>query len=495
MRGLHGALRMYAIPCVWVSMRRTIVRLACIQLSRTSAVLRKNRTGIIAALIYTYIFMFICWRLRERRCINRIYVFCLVKWSQVTRDKSINECRCVIFSCRMTHNYIASADMCGESMYTYCKNVVCLSRFGLCGVVAVLSRVAILVFLPSWLCSVYITTRMYYCIRFFCLYILTSVHSWLLFCCQHVYYVVYINALFCVRVDVCTTMSAVKRSLNVGVAGMGNMGIAIVRNLAFKARSAMYIQIHSRTLSKARKVCDDLGVDGATCAMRIHDRYRTLTKWCDVILLTLANRSAARHVLLEDAEALLPHARPGQIIVDHTTVDVELSRECAHVAQSRGAVFLDVPMSGSPRAAFNGQLVLMAGGPRDSFQRMLPIFRLYADTIHHMGECGSGSATKLLSQALVAAHNAAAAEAMTIANRLGIEDHSKLVQVLDASWGSSTMLRRNAPTMQDLIRSPDKVPPPPVRAWIDCSTTSPCWTPRLPRRDTLPCTVISDQSM
>lgn len=59
---------------------------------------------------------------------------------------------------------------------------------------------------------------------------------------------------------------------------MGNMGIPIVRNLGFKARSAFYLQIHSRSLAKARKVCDDLSVDGVTCAMRLHDRYATITK-------------------------------------------------------------------------------------------------------------------------------------------------------------------------------------------------------------------------
>ncbi|GET89197.1 dehydrogenase-like protein [Leishmania tarentolae] len=254
-------------------------------------------------------------------------------------------------------------------------------------------------------------------------------------------------------------MSAIKRSLNVGVVGMGNMGIPITRNLAFKARSAMYLQIHSRTLSKARQVCDDMSADGATCAMRIHDRYSTMTKWCDVILLTLAHRAASRKVLLEDSEALVTNARPGQIIVDHTTVDMELSRECAYEAERRGAVFLDAPMSGSPKQAFNNQLVLMVGGPAEQVQRVSPIFRMYADSIHHMGANGSGTAAKLLSQALVASHNAAAAEAMTIANRLGIEDYQKLIQVLDASWGSSTMLRRNAPTMQNLVRNPDKLAP------------------------------------
>lgn len=250
-----------------------------------------------------------------------------------------------------------------------------------------------------------------------------------------------------------------KRSLNVGVVGMGKMGVSITRNLAFKARSAMYLQLHSRTISKARKVSDDMGVDGATCAMRLHDKYSTMTKWCDIVLLTLKNVDASRHVLLEHPEAMIRNARRGQIIVDHTTVDAETSRECAFEAKKRGALFLDVPMSGSPKAAFNGQLTLMAGGDAEAFQRCLAMFRMYADNVHHMGDAGSGSAAKAISQVLVAVHNTAAAEAMKMANALGVEDYQKLVQVLDASWGSSTMLRRNASTMQDLIRNPERVPP------------------------------------
>jgi 3-hydroxyisobutyrate dehydrogenase-like beta-hydroxyacid dehydrogenase len=254
-------------------------------------------------------------------------------------------------------------------------------------------------------------------------------------------------------------MSAIKRSLNVGVVGMGRMGVPVTRNLAFKARSAMYLQIHSRSMEKARKVCDDMGVDGATCAMRIHNKYSTMTKWCDVVLLCLANAEASRSVLLEHDEALLPNARPGQIIVDHTTVSVDLSRECGEEARKRGAFFLDAPMSGSPKAAFNGQLTLMVGGDSEAFDRLQPIFRMYADTIQRMGDAGSGSAAKLISQVLVAVHNVAAAEAMTMAHKLGVHDMSKLISVLDSSWGSSTMLRRNAPTMQEVLRNPEKILP------------------------------------
>jgi 3-hydroxyisobutyrate dehydrogenase-like beta-hydroxyacid dehydrogenase len=253
-------------------------------------------------------------------------------------------------------------------------------------------------------------------------------------------------------------MAAVKRSLNVGVVGLGRMGVPIVRNIAFKSRSSMYLQLHSRSLTRATEVCDAMAKDGAQCAMRIHSKYATITKWCDVVITCLADGDAARSVLLDRSDALLRNARQGQIFIDHTTLDVATAKACGEMARSRGAFYLDAPISGSPEAAFNAQLTVMLGGEEEAFTKVLGMMRLYAENVHRMGAVGTGSATKSVCQGLVAMHTVAAAEALTMAHTLGIEDKSKLFSVLDSSWGSSTMLRRNAPMMQKLVRNPEMIP-------------------------------------
>eukprot|EP00758_Cryptobia_borreli_P004133 Tbor_TRINITY_DN4205_c0_g1::TRINITY_DN4205_c0_g1_i2::g.23838::m.23838/K00020/mmsB, HIBADH; 3-hydroxyisobutyrate dehydrogenase len=249
-------------------------------------------------------------------------------------------------------------------------------------------------------------------------------------------------------------MSATKRSLNVAVVGMGQMGVPIARNLAFKGRGSLYLQIHSRSLAKARKVCSDLSADGATCAMRIHNQYSTVTKWGDVIFTVLRDVNASRNVLLEDNNALIRNARPGQIFVDHTTVDIETSKECDFEATRRGAYFIDAPMSGSPRGVFNGQISIMCGGPQEAFGKVLPLMNMYGDQVQRMGGTGTGSGTKGITQMLVAVHSAAAAEAMTMAHNIGLENTKKLVAMLDGSWAGSTMLRRNSNQMEILLRNP-----------------------------------------
>lgn len=253
-------------------------------------------------------------------------------------------------------------------------------------------------------------------------------------------------------------MAAIKRSLNVAVVGMGNMGVPIVRNIAFKSHSAVYLQVHSRSLQQATKVCDNLERDGAQCAMRMHNKYSTVTKWSDVIITVLRDAEAAKFALLDAPDALVTNARQGQIIVDHTTVDIDLSRACCEKARARGAGFLDAPLSGNPQSAYNGQLTIMAGGEEEVFQKMTPLLRLYGETVSLMGGAGAGSAAKGICQMLVAIHTVAAAEALHLAHRMGVEDTKRLVAALDTSWGSSTMLRRNAPLMQTLLRNPDKLP-------------------------------------
>ena len=249
-------------------------------------------------------------------------------------------------------------------------------------------------------------------------------------------------------------MSAAKKSLNVAVVGMGGMGLPITRNIAFKSRGGVYLQVHSRSIAKAKKVCSDLSADGATCAMRVHNKYSTVTKWGDVVLTVLQDVNVARKVLLEDRESLIRNARAGQIIVDHTTVDAETSKECDFEARKRGAHFMDAPLCGSPKAVFNAQTTIYCGGSEEVFNKVSPILSMYAENLFRMGNVGAGSTTKGISQMLVAMHSVAAAEAMSMAHDQGVENTNKLIAALDASWGSSTMLRRSALEMEVMLRNP-----------------------------------------
>jgi 3-hydroxyisobutyrate dehydrogenase-like beta-hydroxyacid dehydrogenase len=253
-------------------------------------------------------------------------------------------------------------------------------------------------------------------------------------------------------------MAAVKRSLNVGMVGVGRMGGPLLVNLAFKSRNSLYLQVHSRSKTKASEVVDKLQRDGCQSAIRMHDKYSTVTKWCDVIIACLKDETVSRAVMLEREDALLRNAKRGQIIIDHSDVDVETAKECYEVAQRRGANYIDAPISGTVAEARNGAITIMAGGDREAFERALPLIRLYSENAHHMGASGTGAAAKSITQALVAMHTVAAAEAMALADAMGVQDVKTLLRVLDTSQGSSMMLRRNGSKMMRMLRNPSEIP-------------------------------------
>jgi 3-hydroxyisobutyrate dehydrogenase-like beta-hydroxyacid dehydrogenase len=162
-----------------------------------------------------------------------------------------------------------------------------------------------------------------------------------------------------------------------------------------------------------------------------------------MVLASLGNVAASLEVFL-GPEGVVPAARPGQVLVDHSTVDVETSQRIHAVARARNAFFLDAPVSGGAEGARAATLSLMIGGDAEAFEKALPVLRHLGATLVHMGPSGAGTAAKLANQLLVGVHTIACAEALALAQGLGV-DGEKLLQVLQRSWGQSRVLERNGP--------------------------------------------------
>jgi 3-hydroxyisobutyrate dehydrogenase-like beta-hydroxyacid dehydrogenase len=167
----------------------------------------------------------------------------------------------------------------------------------------------------------------------------------------------------------------------------------------------------------------------------------------DMVLTCLPDVATVEQVYLA-AEGLVQAARPGQVLVDHSTVGPATSRTISEAAQARGVAFLDAPISGGVERAQDATLTIMVGGPSQAFDRALPVLEAMGERVHHMGPSGAGSITKLLNQLLVTVHSAAAAEALVLAQASGV-DQGLVLEVLSSSWGASNMLVRNGPVTVD----------------------------------------------
>ena len=223
-------------------------------------------------------------------------------------------------------------------------------------------------------------------------------------------------------------------SEKIGFIGLGRMGLPMAYNLL---RAGYDVTAHNRSQEKVRQIADA----GATAAASSAE----VMEGCDIVLACLPDVATCEAVLLGEA---LPNARPGQVIVDHSTVGAATSRACAAAAEERGAMFLDAPISGGTERATDGTLTIMVGGPAEAYQRVAPAFDVMGTVVRHVGPTGSGTAAKLVNQLLVGVHKVAAAEAMLLAAKSGA-DPALVFELVNSGWGQSFILGRNAPAMLD----------------------------------------------
>lgn len=224
--------------------------------------------------------------------------------------------------------------------------------------------------------------------------------------------------------------------LKVGFIGLGRMGLPMSYRLL---QAGFDLTVHNRSQGKVHQIAE-AGATPAASAAR-------LTAEVDIVLACLPDVATSEEIFLGPA-GVIASARPGQVLVDHSTVGIATSRACAAAAEAKGAAFLDAPISGGAERAANGTLVIMAGGPKEAYDRALPVFQSMGTTIRHIGPTGTGTTVKLVNQLLVGIHSVAAAEGMLLGAKSGA-DPALVFEVVNSGWGQSFMLARNAPVMLD----------------------------------------------
>ena len=222
----------------------------------------------------------------------------------------------------------------------------------------------------------------------------------------------------------------------IGFIGLGRMGLPMAYNLL---KAGLDLTVHNRSRPKVQ----DIAAAGATAAISSAE----VTRQCDIVLACLPDIATSEEVFL-GPDGVMSNARPGQIIVDHSTVGIDTSKACAGAAEAKGAMFLDAPISGGTERAENATLVIMAGGLEEAFDAALPAFDAMGGTVRHTGPTGTGTTVKLVNQLLVGVHTLAAAEAMLMGAKSGA-DPALVYELVSSGWGQSFMLDRNSSVMLD----------------------------------------------
>lgn len=135
-----------------------------------------------------------------------------------------------------------------------------------------------------------------------------------------------------------------------------------------------------------------------------------------VVAVYLKDSPAVRGVFAQVGDALTP----GQVVLNHSTVDLETTQWLEAFCHQRGCRFLDLPFTGSRLAAEAGNLVYYAGGDADLINEVEPFLRLTGKEVLHCGGVGSATVVKLATNLISACTVQALAEAMAIATGHGV---------------------------------------------------------------------------
>ncbi|HWJ40790.1 MAG TPA: NAD(P)-dependent oxidoreductase [Candidatus Limnocylindrales bacterium] len=209
----------------------------------------------------------------------------------------------------------------------------------------------------------------------------------------------------------------ISQNSTIGFIGLGAMGQLMARRLL---NSGFRVVAYDHTSRKKAA----LVLKGAVPAPSVGE----LAKKSEVVISCLPSDEAVLSVY-QGPEGVLACANPGCIVIEMSTISPDTSRVLHRIGIERGIKVLDVAISGSTPAAEQGTLTLLGGGDADVFEACQPIFSAIAKQYFLMGPSGSGTAMKLVVNALLGVNMQAIAEAVAFGEKAGL-DRELLLQVL-----------------------------------------------------------------
>jgi len=207
----------------------------------------------------------------------------------------------------------------------------------------------------------------------------------------------------------------------IGYIGLGLMGKAIASNLL---RAGFELTVHNRSRAAVQELVS-LGASEA-------ETPRQVAEASQVVFTNLPDSPDVESVVL-GPEGISEGASEGMIYVDNSTIKPETARSIAHALTEKSVSALDAPVSGGDVGAKEGTLAIMVGGPREAFDRVLPVFEAMGKTITYVGESGAGQVAKACNQVMVAAQMVAMGELLLLAQRAGVSP----VRVVEAIRGGA----------------------------------------------------------
>lgn len=231
-------------------------------------------------------------------------------------------------------------------------------------------------------------------------------------------------------------MTPILPPARVAFIGLGVMGAAMAANI-LKAGFRLTVSTRSRAKAEA------LIAAGAEWAPTAQDAADGAACVC----LCVPDTPDVEAVLFRE-DGVVHGAAPGTVVIDFSTIAAASSADFSRRMADRGVVLLDSPVSGGPQGAIDGTLTCMVGGADAGFSAARAVFDAVGKTITLLGPAGSGQVCKSANQLIIVAAMQAAAEALTMGRKAGL-DPALMRQALLGGSARSFVLESHAKRMLD----------------------------------------------
>jgi 2-hydroxy-3-oxopropionate reductase len=210
----------------------------------------------------------------------------------------------------------------------------------------------------------------------------------------------------------------------IGFVGLGIMGLPMAGHIL----DAGYpLTVYNRTRSKA----EELGARGA----KIADSPAEVAG-ASTVIITIVSDSPDVEEVVAGPQGVMDRIAEDSVVIDMSTISPQVERQLDEQLRAKGCTLVDAPVSGGDVGARNATLAIMAGGDKAAFDRVRPILEVMGKTITYCGPVGNGQLTKLSNQILVSVTLLGVSEAITFANKNGLDAHVMIEAVKGGAAGS-----------------------------------------------------------
>lgn len=217
----------------------------------------------------------------------------------------------------------------------------------------------------------------------------------------------------------------------IGIIGLGIMGSAMSANLAKAGFSVLGYDVIGARRAALKRAGGRPATSGRDVAGRV-----------PIVITSLPSAEALAAVSVDVAAG----GRRGQIVIETSTLPLEVKQAARKRLAAAGVTLLDCPLSGTGAQARDKDLVVFASGERSAYRKCIPVFEGFCRKHFLVGPFGDGSKMKFIANLLVAIHNVAAAEAMVLGMKSGL-DPAQVLAVVSSGAGTSRMLEVRGPMM------------------------------------------------